>query len=60
MPSYDDEASLSFVQGRWQVHYTFRDEAAPSGIKPDEALEFTQQTLSRVLDEIAAHAVHPV
>jgi hypothetical protein len=59
MPTYDDTASLYWVGGRWQIHYTFHDQPA-TGIKQPEVMELSEQTINRVLDEIATHAVPSV
>ncbi len=60
MPTYDDTASLYFVDGRWQIHYVFPDQSAVAGIKQPEVLELSEKTINQVLDEIAAHAVPSV
>jgi len=60
MPTYDDTASLYFVDGRWQIHYVFHDATAVARIKQAEVMELSEKTINRVLDEIAAHAVPSV
>jgi hypothetical protein len=60
MPTYDDTASLYWVGGRWQIHYAFRDQPAAAGTKQPEVMELSEQTINRVLDEIATHAVPSV
>lgn len=60
MPTYDDMASLSLVEGRWKIHYVFPDQPAVAGIRQPEVMELSEETINRVLDEIACHAVPSV
>jgi hypothetical protein len=60
MPTYDDMASLSLIEGRWQIHYVFPDQSAVAGIRQPEVMELSEETINRVLDEIACHAVPSV
>src|SRR5262249_19294179 len=60
MPTYDDMASLDFVDGRWRIHYAFPDQSAVDGIEQPEVMELSEATINRVLDEIAGHAVPSV
>jgi hypothetical protein len=58
MPAYDPMASLYFEGGQWMLHYAF----APDAIEPRsaieaEALPLSAETINRVLDSIAEHAV---
>ena len=52
MPAYDPAASLYFEGGRWVLHY-----ASPTDPAEAQALELTAETINRVLDSIAEHAV---
>ena len=60
MPTYDDMASLHLVEGRWKIHYVFPDQPAIDGTRQPEAMELSEETINRVLDEIACHAVPSV
>ena len=60
MPTYDDTASLDFVDGRWRIHYTFPDRPAMGSKGLPEVMELSETTINRVLDEIACHAVPSV
>jgi hypothetical protein len=60
MPTYDDAASLFLVGGRWQIHYVFADQPAVDGVRQPEVMELSEETINRVLDEIACHAVPSV
>jgi hypothetical protein len=56
MPSYDDIAGLYYYGGRWNVHYVFDSDPAVATVREGEAKPLTKSTLSRVLDEMKAHA----
>ena len=56
LPAYDDIASLYFVNGTWRLHYASRAMTEAPRIKPAESLTLDEETLKRVLNEIAAHA----
>ena len=60
MPTYDDAASLIFVDDRWQIHYAFPDQPAGAGIDQPDVMELSENSIIRVLDEIFAHAVPSV
>jgi hypothetical protein len=60
MPTYDDMASLHLVDGRWRIHYVFQDQPADPRSKQPEVMDLSEETIVRVLDEIAAHAVPSV
>src|SRR4051794_2295578 len=60
MLTYDDAASLHLVDGRWQIHYVFHDKPPVAGNGEPEVMELSEDTVNRVLDEIAAHAVPSV
>ena len=60
MPTYDDMASLDFVDGRWRIHYIFPDQSAVAGDEQPDVMELSETTINRVLDEIACHAVPSV
>jgi hypothetical protein len=60
MPTYDDTASLDFVDGRWQIHYVFHEQPADAGNGQPEVMELSETTINRILDEIACHAVPSV
>ena len=57
MPTYDDTASFYLVDGRWQIHSMFSGQATANDVKQAEVFELSAETVNRVLDEIAAHAV---
>lgn len=56
MPSYDDIAGLYYYDGRWNVHYVFDSDPAVATVREGEARPLTKSTLSRVLNEMKAHA----
>ena len=56
LPAYDDIASLSFVGGAWKLHYAARAMTEVPRIKQAESMALDEETLNRVLNEIAAHA----
>lgn len=55
MPAYDPLLSAYFENGRWALHYAFPE-------NPDcvEALPLSGETINRVLNSIADHAVPSV
>jgi hypothetical protein len=57
MPTYDDMASLSLVECRRRIRYVFPDRSAAVGVRQSEVMEPSEETMNRVLDEIACHAV---
>ena len=56
LPAYDDIASLYLVDGTWRLHYASRAMTETPRIKPCQSLTLDEETLKRVLNEIAAHA----
>lgn len=60
MPTYDDTATLSWVDGGWQIRYALHDAPVVAGVKQVEVMELSKRSINRVLDEIAAHAVPSV
>ncbi len=60
MPAYDDIANLHLVEGEWKVYFVFRDAPATDGLREPEALPLSEETIRRVLDEIAANAPAPL
>lgn len=56
LPAYGDIASLYLVDGAWRLHHAFRDKPAVVWIKPAEAMPLDEDSLARVLEEIAADA----
>ncbi len=61
MPTYDDLASLYCEQGRWVIHYAFTAEpGAAHSDDPPQVLPLSQESINRVLDAIAEHAVPSV
>jgi hypothetical protein len=57
MPAYDDIASLYFMDGEWKLHYVFHDASAVVDKVPEpEALRLSEDAVTRVLDELVAHA----
>ena len=57
MPTYDDTASLYFIDGRWQIQYIFPEQPTVDGREQPAVMDLSESTLNRVLDEIACHAV---
>ena len=58
MPTYDDAASLYFVNGCWMIHFVFPPNSAEISPVPEgEAVPLSESTINLVLDAIAAHAV---
>jgi hypothetical protein len=60
MPTYDDMASLDFVDGRWRIRYIFPDQSAVAGDEQPNVVDLSETAINRVLDEIACHAVPSV
>ncbi len=61
MPAYDPTAFLYFEGGQWMLHYAFP--ADPMESRPameTEAFPLSAETINRVLDSIADHAVPSV
>ena len=57
VPAYDDIASLYFEGGRWMIHYVFgADPMDAHSVVDSEALTLSEETMSRVLSAITAHA----
>jgi hypothetical protein len=56
LPAYDDIASLYFVDGAWRLHYASRAMTEAPRIKPAGSMILDEESLNRVLNEIAAHA----
>lgn len=57
LPAYDDIAGLYFTDGEWKLHYIFHDASAVVDRVPEpEALPLSEDTVTRVLDELVAHA----
>jgi hypothetical protein len=54
VPAYDEVASLYFKGREWTLHYVFRTEGAVR-VREAEAMKLSEQTLTRVLDAMAAH-----
>ncbi|MGP0069897.1 MAG: hypothetical protein ACLQGP_40630 [Isosphaeraceae bacterium] len=57
VPAYDDIASLYYEGDRWMIHYIFQADPRErhTGVE-DEALPLSEETMTRVLNSIAAHA----
>jgi hypothetical protein len=61
MPTYDDLASLSYVNEDWEIHYAFQNSGSdPPSVIESEALPLTKETINKVLDSIAIHAAPSV
>ena len=61
MPAYDPMASVYFEAGRWVLDYAFPPD--PGGSHPAaeaQNLPVSAETINRVLDSIADHALPPV
>ena len=58
MPTYDPTASVDFEEGQWVIHYAFPPEPTETqSVVEVQALPLTAETINRVLDSIAEHAV---
>lgn len=63
MPAYDPAASLYFEDGRWVLQYDFPSEPDSKPPRPEasaRALPLSAETINKVLDSIADHAVPSV
>jgi len=61
MPAYDPTAFLYFEGGQWMMHYAFpADPMESRSVIETEALPLSAETINRVLDSIAEHAVPSV
>ncbi|HEV3166771.1 MAG TPA: hypothetical protein VGZ22_22280 [Isosphaeraceae bacterium] len=61
MPAYDPMASLYFEGGKWVLQYAFpHDRGDPSSVSETEALPLSAETINKVLNSIAEHAVPSV
>jgi hypothetical protein len=61
MPTYDPTASVYFEDGQWLIHYAFPSDATEThSVVETEALPLSAQTINKVLDSIAEHAVPSV
>jgi hypothetical protein len=58
VPAHDDIATLYFESGRWVIHYHVQPETqeTPSACET-ELLPLSEETIIRVLNSIASHAV---
>lgn len=56
MPSYDDVASLYFLDDSWRVHYPFDATTSQATISDDESPPLTKTLLSCVLTAMKKHA----
>ena len=57
MPTYDDMANLYFREGRWMIQYAFpSDTARGHSVEEVEALPLNEESITQVLDSIAANA----
>lgn len=55
MPSYDDIASIYFIQSNWQLHYRFEGAAAPKSLHRKELL-LTKENLNLVFEQMVSNA----
>ena len=62
MPAYDPTASLYFEDGQWTLHYAFPPDQRiePRSVIETQVLPLSAETINRVLDSIAEHAVPSV
>jgi len=61
MPTYDPMASLYLENGQWVLHHAFAcDSAEPRPANETEELPLSADTINRVLNSIADHAVPSV
>jgi len=61
MPTYDPMASIYFEDGRWAIHYVFPSHPMEThSVVEAEVLPLSVDTINRVLDSIAEHAVPSV
>lgn len=56
LPGYDDIASLYFIDGGWRLNYAFRPTPVMEGMNRAASMPLDEESLKKVLDEIAAHA----
>lgn len=56
MPTYDDMASLYYVDGRWTIHYPCPPDVTEADSTLATELPLDEQGINQVLDSIAAHA----
>jgi hypothetical protein len=58
MPTYDPTASVYFEGGQWVIYYAFPpDPKETHSVVETEVLPLSAETINRVLDSIAEHAV---
>lgn len=60
MPGYDDIVNLCFVEGQWQLRSAASGEPPNGATSEFENQPLSKENLSRILDEIAAHAPKPI
>jgi hypothetical protein len=56
LPAYDDIARLYYLDGTWRLHYASRERTEAPWVKTAESTSLNEESLNRVLNEIAAHA----
>jgi hypothetical protein len=56
MPAYDDIASLYLTDGEWKLHYVFHDASVVTKVPEPEVMTLSEDTVTRVIDELVAHA----
>jgi hypothetical protein len=56
MPAYDDIASLSYYENRWNLHYMFPGGQAAATISEAEAVPLSKEALEKVLAEMRRNA----
>jgi hypothetical protein len=61
MPAYDPMASVYFENGQWVIYYAFPpDPMETHSVIEAQALPLSSDTINKVLDSIAEHAVPSV
>jgi hypothetical protein len=54
--AYDDIATFYLVDGQWRLHHVFPDTTPDAGDEHGKSTPLSQQSFSRVLEEMSAHA----
>lgn len=56
MPGYDDIASIYFYGNQWNLHYLFTGTQTAATVRDEESVEWTSESLQKVLLEMQQHA----
>lgn len=57
LPAYDDITTLYYYDGRWNIHYAFRDVPDAENIREMPAIPLSKESLRKVLEDMRTHAV---